>query len=179
MSEERFSLQPFERSEPPLPWTISGSVSKQSGILAVSYTVLGDLREMDIPAGEDRSIRRDRLWEETCFELFLARRGDSPYWEVNLSPAGHWNVYRFDSYRTGMREESAVASLPFGVWRGPHTLRLAVELHLDGIGAEANTLEIGLSAVVRSRSGRLDFYALTHGGARADFHRRDGFLIVL
>jgi hypothetical protein len=134
---------------------------------------------MNIPAGVDRPSRRDRLWEETCFELFVACRGETHYREVNLSPAGHWNVYLFDDYRTGMREESAVTSLPFGVWRGPDTLRLAVELDLDRIDATAEALEIGLGAVVKSGNGRLDFYAPAHPGARADFHRRDGFLIVL
>ena len=42
--------------------------------------------------------RRDRLWEETCLELFLGEEGSERYWEFNLSPAGHWNVYRFEFY---------------------------------------------------------------------------------
>ena len=63
----------------------------------------------------DMPARRDRLWEETCFEFFLAVKNSPRYWEFNLSPAGHWNVYRFADYRQGMQEEPAFASLPFSV----------------------------------------------------------------
>src|SRR4030042_7193941 len=60
------------------------------------------------------------------FSLFpFPGEGSERYWEFNLSPAGHWNVYRFASYRKEMREEPAFASLPFRVRTEPEALRLS------------------------------------------------------
>src|SRR5262245_47150312 len=74
--------------------------------------------------------RCDRLWESTCFEAFLARAGSPEYWEVNLSPSGDWNVYRFDSERTGMRPELRVAA-PSIATSGEAGGRITVTATLD------------------------------------------------
>ena len=43
--------------------------------------------------------RSDFLWEQTCFECFFDT-GDKAYFELNATPNGHYNLYRFDDYRT-------------------------------------------------------------------------------
>jgi len=123
--------------------------------------------------------RRHGLWEGTCFELFLGLKDSPRYWEFNLSPAGHWNVYRFESYRQGMVEETAITALPLRVQRREDSLSMALELDLRAIVPAGRALEAAIAAVLKSREDEASYWALTHPGPEADFHRRDGFILEL
>ena len=132
-----------------------------------------------IPAPADLPARRPGLWEETCFEFFLGVKDAPRYWEFNLSPAGHWNVYRFAGYRQGMAEETALTSLPVNVRRRSDSLRLDLELDVEKIVAADQPLMVGIAAVIKLAAGGLTYWALIHPGPQADFHRRDSFLVEL
>ena len=58
---------------------------------------------LELPAPVKPS-RADRLWERTCFEVFLLDPKSGSYYEFNFSPSGNWAAYGFDGYRSGMRE---------------------------------------------------------------------------
>jgi hypothetical protein len=132
-----------------------------------------------IPAPADTRVRKNALWEETCFEFFLGMKNADHYWEFNLSPAGHWNVYRFKTYRQRMQEEQAFTSLPFSVRIRPDALRLSLKLDLDKIVPADQALKIGISTVIKTINSEITYWALTDPGPRADFHRRDSFIIEL
>jgi hypothetical protein len=174
-----FSLQPFSPASPLLSLKITGKIARRSNTLALRYCLLGHLGELVVPAPADMPARKNELWQETCFEFFLAVMDSPPYWEFNLSPAGHWNVYRFASYRQGMEEEKIFTSMDFSVQRQSESLLLDVEVNLDKIVQKKQPLEVGLSAVIKLRDGELTYWALTHGGKQADFHRRESFLVKL
>ena len=38
---------------------------------------------------------------------------------------------------------------------------------------------VGIAAVIKLAGGGLTYWALTHPGPQADFHRRDSFLVEL
>ena len=118
MNLRNFALTPFTPLRPGLEVAVTGSLVRDARTLAITYTLRGPLAGLVIPAPDPRPARRDGLWEATCFEFFLAAPGTPAYWEFNLSPAGHWNVYRFADYRTGMTEETAVKALEVRVRRG-------------------------------------------------------------
>jgi len=177
MNGRRFSLKPFPSAGTLPDLKIRGNVSRLSKTLATSYSLLGPLEELVIPALADLPVRRKTLWEETCFEFFLCAEDSDQYWEFNLSPAGYWNVYRFKSYRQGMQEEPAFTSLPFKVRRQQDALRLSLKLDLARIIPEDQTLKVGISAVIKDINGGITYWALTHTGHQADFHRRDGFIL--
>jgi len=179
MKGPSFSLQPFSPTSPLISLKITGKIARCSNTLALGYSLLGPLAELLIPAPADIPARKNELWKETCFECFLAVRGSPTYWEFNLSPAGHWNVYRFAAYRQGMREEKVFTSMDFTVQKQSESLLLDVEINLDKIIQEKQSLEVGLSAVITLRGGELTYWALTHGGKQADFHRRDSFVVKL
>jgi len=132
-----------------------------------------------IPAAAEAPRRQDRLWEETCFELFLGAADSGEYWEINLSPSGHWNVYRFDRYREGMREETDITSLPFDVRRDPEALLLAAEIGIGKIVPEGKDLAVGVAVVIGTIDGEKSHWAPVHPASRPDFHRRDGFALTL
>jgi hypothetical protein len=175
MNLRSFSLTPFrgEGNAPDLK--ITGSIGRRADLLSLNCALLGNLSELALPAPEASPGRKDRLWEETCLEFFLAVKDSERYWEFNLSPAGHWNVYRFTSYREGMREEPAFASLPFGVRKGPESLALSLELAIGKILPAGHALEIAVGAVIKTVNGETSHWALAHPGPRPDFHRREGF----
>lgn len=179
INEQSFSLQPFPMDKPLSGLEITGKIARRSNTLVIRYALLDHLAEAVIPAAADVPARRNELWKETCFELFLSV-GDSPrYWEFNLSPSGHWNIYRFENYRQGMQEETAFASLPFAVQRLPDLVSLALEADSEGIAGKGDTLKVGICTVIIHRDGELSYWALTHPGPKPDFHRRDGFTIGL
>ncbi len=179
MIERDFSLDPFPSSAPSGSFRITGEIARSPETLAVRYELRGPLDELAIPGPAAVPARRDGLWEETCFELFLAVKNSPRYREFNFSPAGHWNIYRFADYREGMEEDAAYDSFPFRVERGPEALSLALEFDLSRIVPADRPLEIGVSAVIKFGSGEMSCWALTHPGPEADFHRRESFTLEL
>jgi hypothetical protein len=191
--KETFSLTPF--SSPELALKITGTIERHDRHLAIRYDLVGDLAEVVVPLeeGDGQSTacfvrRKHELWKTTCFEFFLGVKHSDLYWEFNLSPAGHWNVYRFEGYRYGMEEETALTTLPFKVEHQPEMLSLALDCDLSSIDAlpfsnqmapSDRALEVAITAVIESKSGEITYWALTHPGAEADFHRRDSFIIEL
>ena len=179
MNGQSFSLQPFSPDTLLPDLTITGHIARRGHTLAIRYALRGSLAELAIPAAVDRPARQHGLWEETCFEFFLAIKDSPRYWEFNLSPAGHWNVYGFQAYRQGMEEEKAFRSLPFSVQRRLDSLLLALKFDLAGIVRAEQAIEVGIAAVIKLRDREVTYWALTHPGPQADFHRRDSFIIEL
>jgi len=179
MKTRNFSLQPFSVGRPAPPFAITGTVCRCDTLLTISYLLTGPLQDLVIAPPADRPARQWVLWEHTCLEFFLATQNASNYWEFNLSPAGHWNLFRLTDYRRGIQEEPAFQALPFTVHREPRALRLTLEVDLAAIIPTGQPLEIGVSAVLQVQDGRLSFWALTHRGPEPDFHHREGFVIKL
>ncbi len=179
MRRREFSLAPFPTGTPLPSCRITGSLARRGDTLSVHYHLQGDLAELAIPAPAASPARRHRLWGKTCFEFFLGVKGQPQYWEFNLSPAGHWNVYGFADYRQGMAEETAIAALPVEVQRRREALLLTLEAPLAGIVAVEHPLAVGVAAVIQLAGGGLTYWALRHPGSQPDFHRRDSFLLEL
>jgi len=177
MNLRSFSLKPFpgEKNGPDVK--ITGTIGRRADTLSLRCALQGALSKLAIPAPEESPKRKDRLWEETCLEFFLGENRSGRYWEFHLSPAGHWNVYRFASYRKGMQEELAFADLPFRIRMEPDVLRFSLDVGLGKIIPAGDAIEVGVSAVLRTVTGRRSHWALLHPGSRPDFHRRDGFTV--
>lgn len=129
---------------------------------------------------KDRTGRGERLWERTCLEVFLGPVGSPAYLEYNFSPSGAWDVHAFRSTRDGGRLEGAEGTPATTVALTPEELRLEVRLLPGGFAEDWITrdLRIGLSAVLEETE-RLSWWALAHADTRPDFHREEGFRLVL
>ena len=179
MISRNFSLVPFPGQVDLPDIGISGTIVRRVDALSVGWAVRGDIPALAIPEREGPPARKDRLWEETCLEFFLGAKGSDRYWEFNLSPSGHWNVYRFTSCREGRQEEPAFPSLPFRVRAERAALRLSLELVLRKILPAGEAVEVGVCAVIRTTTGGTSHWALAHPGPRPDFHRRVGFALTI
>lgn len=133
---------------------------------------------LQIPPPAPQPRRRDGLWQHTCLEAFVAAADADAYWELNLAPSGDWAVYRFDSYRSGQQSPPLQAP-PLTIQARPDGLEVQLHWPLPPELAAAGVLSLGITAVLEQRSGALSYWALHHPGPEADFHRREGFTLLL
>ena len=78
-----------------------------------------------------------------------------------------------------MAEETALTSLPLSVRRGSDSLEVSLDLDVERFVAADQPLMVGITAVIKLAGGELTYWALTHPGPAADFHRRDSFVVEL
>jgi hypothetical protein len=176
---KRYSLLPFGNAI--FDFEIECSIERRANTLAVSFELAGDLAALDIPQPVPTPARQDRLWEDTCFEFFIAPQNLPQYWEFNLAPSGNWNVYRLDSYRQGLRVESSVTMLPFAIRRQPDLLSLDLEVELDEFIQSSEPVQAAISAIVKQHAlhSTVTYWALKHCGEQPDFHLRESFIVAL
>jgi hypothetical protein len=175
-------LRPFDPSNAP-PLLISAEMDwQEGGRLALSYGLVPQrLAPIDglerWAMASPRGARKDELWHHTCFEAFLGLPGSDAYWELNVSPYGDWNLYRFSGYRSGGEPEPAACAPTLVLQQKTQALRCRTELDCSGFWPAAVVPEIGLTMVLEQPDGELSYWALSHPGDQADFHDRRSFLI--
>ena len=181
-----FSLIPFPDNCPHPEIEITGQIERLNQELSINFQLTGEIEKIAVTPTDTHPSRRNELWQTTCFEFFLGLKGSLKYWEFNLSPVGHWNIYRFDDYRQGMTEELAFQSLPFLVKDQSDSLTLSLSLDLEKIISPTQALEASITTVIQSKINNLIFekdaityWALTHVGQEADFHQRKSFILSL
>jgi len=149
--------------------------SERDGDLLVNFLVSG-AEHLNLPEWASPG-RCDRLWETTCFELFIQMEDFEPYCEFNFSPSTQWAAYRFDRYREGMRD------LHLGVEphieRGNLAFGHVIEADIDLAPFPDATLRLGLSAVIEETDGTKSYWALAHPAGKPDFHHKDCFALTL
>ncbi|MCB1190513.1 MAG: DOMON-like domain-containing protein [Leptospiraceae bacterium] len=135
---------------------------------------------MKIPIENKKPSRRDNLWQETCFEFFLKVKNQPSYWEFNLSPSRHWNVYHFSNYRKNGREETYFTFLPFVVKQQNISMELTLNIDLGSLILFSQTLEVAISKVTKFKDNGLEYWALHHPKKeKPDFHSPESFLMEL
>ena len=180
MSKIPFELQPFDVSNLDVPnIAISGDLSLSENEIQINYQLSGNIGELQFPKNSVKASRKDKLWESTCFEVFIAKPGKSDYWEYNLSPSKDWAVFRFTDYRENKTDDLTISSINI-VTRFNNTSQFKLNSSLplpDNL--VGNELCIGISAVIQDNSGNIYYYALSHRNQQPDFHDRDSFSIAI
>jgi hypothetical protein len=174
-----FKLVPFQTQDLLPNIELSGRIDRQNELLSIEYQLQGDLDAIAIDPVNNTPSRKIELWTATCFEFFIGIPGNSDYWEFNLSPSGDWNVFHLDDYRQGLQNELAFITLPFTIDRQANSLLLTLTLDLSNIIPTEREIEISVTTVIESRQHQISYWALTHTGTEADFHRRDSFIIKI
>jgi hypothetical protein len=151
-----------------------------AGVLALSFSLDGELARLRIPAPRTSGIGRE-LWRHTCFEAFVGPDGSPAYHELNLSPSGEWTVLAFDRYRHAAALADDAVAPRLTVRRLDERLELDAEIALAGLGHAscAAPLRLALAAVVEEMDGALSYWSLHHPPGRPDFHHRDAFVLTL
>jgi hypothetical protein len=181
--EHTFSLQPFPSTETLPNIKIIGNIARNENLLIINYALTGNIAEVEIiseiTSPSDIPMRKNELWEHTCFEFFIGIKNSPCYWEFNLSPGGDWNVYSFDGYRQGMQEEVAFSTFPFSIHHSSDCFAIALDFDLGKIIPTEQILDIAIASVIKSKNSRVSYWALTHCAEEADFHQRSSFILDL
>jgi len=145
-------------------------LERQGNSLRLRYVVEGDVDAVKWPL-EQSPGRADRLWEHTCFEVFVETADG--YREFNLSPSGQWAAYAFTGYRQNMIEASETARF-YGLDGAEN--RVALEAFIE---LAPSATRLALSAVIETVDGTKTWWALAHPSDRPDFHHPDSFVLDL
>ncbi|MBB3763708.1 DOMON-like domain-containing protein [Sphingomicrobium lutaoense] len=150
---------------------IEAEVRCEGSIWHFDYRVKGDVAQLDLPPPEE-PVRRDGLWEQSCFECFAACE-DKSYREFNFSPSGSYAAYAFDDYRHGQRDAAATVSIETGQAPGEYHLSARLSANLGKVDA------LALTAVIEEKDGTKSYWALAHPEGHPDFHHPAGFVLPI
>lgn len=179
MTELSFTLFPFPDQNLP-DIQITGQISRKNNLLTVHYSLTGSVEVVLFPSASLQPARKDDLWKATCFEFFLSIPNQPQYWEFNISPSGHWNVYKMDAYRrVGFREETQFQQLPFSYGIGAGYISVKVAVDLSPIIQAKDTIQAGVTSIIRTRDSHESYWALAHPQPQADFHLRESFVLKI
>ena len=150
------------------------------GRMQITYALRADFGRLCIPPPAI-ATRTDRLWQHTCFELFIRRHGSPAYHELNFSPSRAWAAYSFARYREGAAPAEQAMNPHIETERSADLLTLNACVRVDVLFPELTnvTLDLAISAVIEERDGRLTYWALRHPPGKPDFHHSDAFALEL
>jgi hypothetical protein len=146
----------------------------RAGVLEVAFRLAGAVSRIRVPPlGATRP--GSRLWEHTCFELFVAPEPGQAYCELNLAPSCEWAIYAFRGYREAAGSSGEPAPPDISVRESAALVELDARISLPEPfpSSDRARWRIGLSAVVEEGDGRRSFWALRHPLDRPDFHHPD------
>ena len=148
------------------------------GALALTYIAQGDPGRVRIPAAREPRIA-ERLWQHTCFEVFIRTHGNDAYHELNFSPSGEWAAFAFERYREGGPVMDAALDPRIAVRATDGTITLAASVPLGLLSPDYADapLTLGLSAVIEDRDGALSYWALRHPPGKPNFHHAQAFAL--
>ena len=179
---QTFVLSPFQNQsfQPEYRSALSLTVDIQRSLkfLELRYRLQGNTSNLIVPNQAKHPSRQNNLWESTCFEFFFSPHDALHYYEVNLSPSGNWNIYRFDNYRTGMTEALEIQDLKYQTAISPSEITLDCHFPLSPLNLASTPLKLSITAVLAQQLG-ISYWAIKHSANQADFHQGDSFIVQL
>ena len=170
-----FTLVPFNWPQDPKP-VLTGNLAIGDGVLRLEYEISGLNDRAIFPAPSANPARRLQLWRQTCFELLWGSLHHPNYWELNASPAGHWNILAFADYRRGMTEEPRIAAR-VGAQHHTHGFSLCCTLPVAALECPG-PFRLAPAAILRLADGHRTFWAVQHPGETPDFHHPLSFAVT-
>ncbi|WP_445115240.1 DOMON-like domain-containing protein [Acinetobacter sp. WZC-1] len=178
-----YELHAFDRAPPSI--SVVAAVEQQSPFtLNAGYWIRDPDQLIQYPDSIAGHPRRDYLWQQTCFEIFVGVQHQDFYREINLSPSQAWQVYQFEEYRYPEDMPPRTAhDIALNQLQRTH-YGLNVSLDLTDFMTENNLkwadLFFGLSAVInitdRQHADQQHHYAIQHSSPTADFHNKRDWL---
>ena len=158
------------------------SMEIKDNLFLLSYSICGNIPDIIIPGIENFTLnnksyyqRRDELWKSTCFEFFIKEKNNKSYSEINVSPDYYYNVYSFNDYRTGMKQENSLSLKNIEKIKKDKKFILHFIIESE-IPFKTDSLFVNISSVIQYSNGKTEYWALKHPKQRADFHDFDCFI---
>lgn len=171
----KFTLIPYDLSSPP-HISIETELNTTESSIFISYKVCGELASIDLGEGHPNHARVMKLWEKSCFELFIKTKEDS-YIEFNFSPEFEWNCFYFTKKGDPVLEYARFDSVKTDILLSLDVVHLIVELDKKKFpdGFFQGPLHAGISSVIKEKNGNMSYWALSHEDIKPNFHHFDSF----
>lgn len=174
MKQWKFDLKEFNGNR---GLGMSVEIAFVGGRINFAYRISGHgLSGVLLPVFKKESdrLRRNGLWEETCFEFFWKGKG-SKYWEMNLAPSGDWQIYEFNKYRDLLGEAPLqISNLQAGAQRESYTISGTIEF---GPQNQAVIDKVSPTGILKTSADRF-YFANSHPKDKPDFHNQDFWVDV-
>jgi hypothetical protein len=123
-------------------------------------------------------VRKDGLWQASCFEMFVKPADQQGYAEYNFSPSEAWAAYDFAGWREGMADRS-ISHHPVITPRGGSSL-LIVDVAIPLTDLPPSPAAMSLTCIIEEEGGIRSYWAMAHGDpAKPDFHHPACFAATL
>jgi len=149
---------------------IKTSIEYSSTQLRVDYEIIGKITNYNFPI-QTKQQRADKLWLDTCFELFIANKEKQEYWELNISPSTEWNSYYFTKYKKGMKESNMFLTPQIKTSNSKTKYKFSFETIIQK-EIPSDKLEINISAILLDKNKKRSFYSINKRYGSPDFHDR-------
>lgn len=171
----KFSLIPFSELNSP-PIILTSELNENEESLFVSYKLTGNLSEIDLEDGHSNHQRKSKLWEKTCFELFI-KNEQNAYLEFNFSSIFEWNVFYFEKQGNPLKEYKNCDSIKIDILRSLDIFHIIVEIDKRKIPIDfkIHQRDVGITSVIKDKKGHLSYWALSHEDTKPNFHHFDSF----
>lgn len=175
----KFTLTPYDPSTPP-KITIDCELNTTADSVFISYKVQGELPAIDLGEGQPHHARVIKLWEKSCFELFIKNAEDN-YIEFNFSPEFEWNCFYFIKKGDALAEYARMDSVKFDILLSLDVFHLIVELDKKKFPDHffQGRIQAGITSVIKEKTGKLSYWALSHHDTRPNFHDFRSFTAVV
>jgi hypothetical protein len=169
-----YKLIPFNGEEKSLYFTVHFQILPKAKI-NITFNIKGDIDKIDFPKVSSKPQRIDRLWEQTCFEFFIGEQNKDNYYEVNLSSSKDWNVFVFDKYRVGKRDELKIENVDISILKTKKSLNLSTIIDFSDL-IHSKKIVLGISAMIYDKSENGEYWAIKHSGEKPDFHSKANYI---
>jgi hypothetical protein len=177
----KFSLIPYDlKTAPQCVFQIE--LNQNAECLFISYGLKENLETLDFGSPTPHKERVMKLWEKTCFEIFVKNEKDS-YVEFNFSANFEWNCFYFQKKGDALKEWERMNRPATDILLSMDQYFLVAEIRKElfppGFFDGAHELSVGISGVLKEKSGGLSYWALSHHDSRPNFHDFRSFVKML
>ena len=164
-------LKPYSKKN---ELTIEGILTLSSNKISLHFKITGVLKNYQFPQ-IDKLKRANELWKATCFELFLANSKTKIYYEINISPTLHWNIYRLETYRAEPKELIVSSEPLIEIREDEESYEIDFELECKELNL-AEFDQYNLAVILLNIENEREFWAVNLVGESPDFHDRGRFI---
>ncbi len=168
----KFSLTPYNKATAPATEVLAELNQNEESVF-ISYRIQKGLPLVDLGSSTPHKERVLKLWEKTCFELFIKNEKDS-YVEFNFSPNFEWNCFYFakkgDPLEEWTRMNRPATEILLSLDHYFLFAEIRKELFPVGFFDGTHELRCGISSVIKGPNGVLSYWALSHHDTRPNFH---------
>lgn len=165
----KYNLIPFKAGTH--PFELSSELTLTNESVFISYKLHGDLSQLDLGDGHPHRARIIKLWEKSCFELFMKDTNGS-YIEFNFSPVFEWNAFYFVKKGDELKEYLKMDTVKIDVLLSDEVFHLIVEIDKNKFPNAFfdSALEVGMTSVLKEKNGSLSYWAIKHCDSKPNFH---------